>query len=118
MIFPLVFGNGLDPAEGPGLIFVDPIPTALVSMPGGAFLWVLFFLLLAVAAITSIIAIIEPIVAYAEDRWNMRRNIGCIPVRFYAWLIGLASVFSFNLWDRYLPTREGLSSSGIKQFLI
>ncbi len=102
MIFPLVFGNGLDPAEGPGLIFVT-IPTALVSMPGGAFFGVLFFLLLAVAAITSIIAIIEPIVAYAEDRWNMRRNIGCFLFGFIAWLIGLASVFSFNLWADIYP---------------
>ena len=102
MIFPLVFANGLDPAEGPGLIF-KTLPTAFVSMPGGAVFGALFFVLLAFAAITSIIAIIEPIVAYAEDRWHMRRKVGCVVFGFLAWLIGLASIFSFNLWRDVTP---------------
>jgi NSS family neurotransmitter:Na+ symporter len=34
MIFPIVFANGLDPAEGPGLIFTT-LPTAFAGMPGG-----------------------------------------------------------------------------------
>ncbi len=102
MIFPLVFKNGLDPAEGPGLIF-KTLPTAFVGMPGGAVFGAVFFLLLAFAAITSIIAIIEPIVAYAEDRWQMRRRNGCIVFGSLAWLIGLASVFSFNTLKDFAP---------------
>ena len=102
MIFPLVFQNGLDPGEGAGLIF-KTLPTAFVGMPGGAVFGALFFLLLAFAAITSIIAIIEPIVAYAEDRWGMRRRNGCIVFGFLAWLIGLASVVSFNILKDYSP---------------
>jgi neurotransmitter:Na+ symporter, NSS family len=98
MIFPLVFANGLDPAEGPGLIF-KTLPTAFAGMPGGQVFGALFFLLLAFAAITSLIAIIEPIVAYAGDRWNMQRRTACIVFGFLAWLIGIASVLSFNLWQ-------------------
>jgi NSS family neurotransmitter:Na+ symporter len=49
MIFPIVFTNGLDPAEGPGLIF-KTLPTAFVGMPGGAVFGALFFVLLAHAA--------------------------------------------------------------------
>jgi NSS family neurotransmitter:Na+ symporter len=97
MIFPIVFANGLDPAEGPGLIF-KTLPTAFVDMPGGAIFGALFFLLLAFAAITSIIAIIEPIVAYAEDRWHMRRTVACVVFGFLGWLIGIGSVLSFNIW--------------------
>ena len=102
MIFPLVFGNGLDPGSGPGLIF-RTLPTAFAGMSGGALFGTLFFLLLAFAAVTSIIAIIEPIVAYAEDKWGMRRRNGCIVFGFIAWAIGLATVFSFNIWTDVTP---------------
>jgi len=102
MIFPLVFANNLDPASGPGLIF-RTLPTAFAGMSGGAVFGALFFLLLAFAAITSIIAIIEPIVAYAEDKWGMRRRNGCLLFGFLAWAIGLATVFSFNAWAELRP---------------
>ncbi len=102
MIFPIVFANGLDPAEGPGLIFVT-LPTAFAGMPGGAVFGTFFFVLLGFAAITSIIAIIEPIVAYAEDRWQMQRKTGCIVFGFLAWLIGIGSVLSFNVWKDVTP---------------
>jgi NSS family neurotransmitter:Na+ symporter len=102
MIFPIVFANSLDPAEGPGLIF-KTLPTAFVDMPGGGVFGALFFVLLAFAAITSIIAIIEPIVAYAEDRWHVPRKVGCVVFGIVAWLIGLATIFSFNVWKDVTP---------------
>lgn len=102
MIFPLVFANGLDPASGPGLIF-RTLPTAFASMSGGVVFGVLFFILLAFAAVTSIIAIIEPIVAYAEDRWGMGRRMGCLIFGALAWALGLLTVFSFNAWSGFTP---------------
>ncbi len=102
MIFPLVFANNLDPGSGPGLIF-RTLPTAFAEMPGGALFGALFFILLAFAAITSIIAIIEPIVAFAEDRWSIRRGVGCVVFGFLAWAIGLVTVLSFNAWSDIRP---------------
>ena len=102
MIFPLVFVNGLDPAEGPGLIF-KTLPAAFVGMPGGRVFGALFFLLLAFAAITSIIAILEPIVAYAQDKWSMTRRTACVVFGFLAWVIGIGTVFSFNVWSGFTP---------------
>jgi len=102
MIFPIVFANGLDPAEGPGLIF-KTLPTAFVGMPGGAVFGALFFLLLAFAAITSIIAILEPIIAYAEDRWHMKRAMACGVFGLLGWALGIASVLSFNAWQDVTP---------------
>jgi len=102
MIFPLVFANSLDPGSGPGLIF-QTLPAAFAGMQGGAIFGALFFLLLAFAAVTSIIAIIEPIVSYAEGRWGIRRRNGCIVFGFLAWAIGLATVFSFNEWSGFHP---------------
>ena len=102
MIFPLVFGNDLDPGSGPGLIF-QTLPTAFADMPGGRVFGVVFFVLLAFAAVTSLIAIIEPIVRYAEDKWQMRRRNGVIVFGSLAWAIGLLTVFSFNIWSDVHP---------------
>ena len=71
-IFPIVFANGLDPAEGPGLIFVT-LPVAFGQMPWGRLFGTIFFLLLVVAAITSGIAVLEAVVAWAIDRFRVRR---------------------------------------------
>ncbi len=102
MIFPLVFGNNLDPGSGPGLIF-RTLPAAFADMPGGTIFGAMFFILLAFAAVTSLIAIIEPIVRFAEGKWNMRRRNGVLIFGALAWAIGLLTVFSFNIWADVYP---------------
>lgn len=102
MIFPLVFANGLDPASGPGLVF-QTLPTALADMAGGTIFGPLFFILLAFAAVTSIIALLEPIIAYAEDKLYMSRKVACVLFGVLAWAVGLATVFSFNIWSDVTP---------------
>ena len=102
MIFPLVFGNNLDPGSGPGLIF-RTLPMEFAEMPGGTIFGVIFFVLLAFAAVTSLIAIIEPIVHFAEGKWNMKRRNGVLVFGTLAWAIGLLTVFSFNIWADVHP---------------
>ncbi len=102
MIFPIVFANGLDPADGPSLIF-RTLPTAFVDMQGGAIFGALFFLLLAFAAVTSLIALINPIVQYSQDKWDWSRKKGAIVFGVITWAIGLASVLSFNAWANVTP---------------
>lgn len=97
-IFPLVFANGLDPAEGPGLIFVT-LPIAFAGMPFGAAFAALFFLLLLFAALSSAIALIEPMVARVAERPGARRARAAWLTGAVAWLIGIASVLSFNHWS-------------------
>jgi neurotransmitter:Na+ symporter, NSS family len=101
-IFPLVFANGLDPAEGPGLIFIT-LPIAFGQMPAGALFGALFFLLVLVSALTSSIAILEPMVSWAEEHDRMRRGPAAIVAGAAAWCVGLATVFSFNLWAGWFP---------------
>jgi NSS family neurotransmitter:Na+ symporter len=101
-IFPLVFANALDPAEGPGLIFVT-LPIAFGQMPAGALFGALFFLLVLVSALTSSIAILEPMVSWAEEHAWLKRGPAAIAAGVLAWLVGLATVFSFNLWAGWFP---------------
>ncbi len=101
-IFPLVFANGLDPAEGPGLIFVT-LPLAFGHMPAGALFGTIFFLLFIVSALTSSIAVLEPIVAWADEHRGMRRRVAAPLIGLLAWLLGLTTVFSFNIWSDLRP---------------
>ena len=66
-IFPIVFANGLDPAAGPGLVFVT-LPLAFGSISGGMILGVMFFALLIFAALTSSISLLAPVVEFVEER--------------------------------------------------
>lgn len=72
-IFPAVFAFGIEPGVGPGLVFVT-LPNVFNQMPGGYFFGVLFFVLLAVAALTSSISILEVVVAYFTEDLNMNRK--------------------------------------------
>jgi NSS family neurotransmitter:Na+ symporter len=120
-IFPLVFANGLDPAEGPGLIFVT-LPIAFGHMPGGAIFGTVFFLLLIVSALTSSIAVLEPVVAWADEKFQVSRKVSTPITGALAWLVGLTTVFSFNLWGDVHPldafeTFAGKSLFDIQDYL-
>lgn len=102
-IFPLVFAHGLDPASGPGLVFVT-LPLAFARMPLGAAAAAAFYLLLFVAALASAISMLELAVAPAVSRfgWPRRRAAWLLAAGCFA--AGLATVFSFNLWAHWRPT--------------
>ena len=95
-IFPLVFANGLTPADGPGLVF-NTLPLAFGQMPGGVFFSTLFFILLAFAAWTSAIGLMEPAVAWIVERFHRTRAQATVMIGLLIWLLGLGSVLSFNV---------------------
>ncbi|MBB3184122.1 NSS family neurotransmitter:Na+ symporter [Halomonas fontilapidosi] len=96
-IFALVFGAGLDPAEGPGLMFVT-LPLAFAEMPGGALVGGAFFILVLGAAISSSISLIEPVAAFLVERFDMTRPQAVTIMVIASWALGLLTVLSFNLW--------------------
>jgi len=96
MIFPLVFANGLDPAEGPGLVF-DTLPLAFGQMPGGVFFGTIFFVLLVFAAWTSAIGLMEPSVAWLVEQHGRSRSQAAIMIGLLIWAIGFGTVLSFNV---------------------
>lgn len=101
-VFPIVFANGLSPAEGPGLIFAT-LPVAFGQMPGGLIVAPLFFALMAIAALTSAITILETVVAAVEDysRWP-RWRISLV-LTAGLWVAGLGTVYSFNRLADFHP---------------
>ena len=100
-IFPLVFANGLDTNAGPGLIF-QTLPIAFGHMAGGALFGGLFFLLLVFAALTSAISLIEPAVAWLVENKNISRRRASVTIGMATWLVGLLTVFSYNIGQNWL----------------
>ena len=94
VIYPIVFAQGLDAGQGPGLIFVT-LPIAFGSMPGGVIVGTLFFVMLVFAAFTSTIAMIESVVAWLVESKGMQRLQACILSGAILWLMSLMTVASF-----------------------
>lgn len=97
-IFAIVFANELEPAAGPGLIF-QTLPIAFGQMPGGALFATLFFVLLAFAAWTSSISLVEPAVSWLIENTRLNRARAALLVGGVIWLIGIAVLLSFNNWS-------------------
>lgn len=101
-IFPIVFANGLEPGSGPGLIF-QTLPIAFGQMSGGLFFGMLFFILLTFAAWTSAISLLEPMVAWMVENHGFNRISATVWSGIGSWLLGLCSIFSFNIWSDFKP---------------
>lgn len=99
-IFPVVFGSALEPAAGPGLVFLT-LPLAFGQMPYGSFFATVFFVLLVFGAWTSAISLMEPIVTWLVERIGFGRVKAALLAGGGIWLLGVGSVLSFNVWSGY-----------------
>ncbi|MDJ0908361.1 MAG: sodium-dependent transporter [Woeseiaceae bacterium] len=114
VIFPLVFANGLSPGEGAGLVF-ETLPLAFGGMAGGTAFSTVFFVLLAFAAWTSALGLVEPAVAWLVEHYHKTRAQAAVMVGAVIWLVGLGSVFSFNLLsDLRFLVRVDTDGDGVK----
>jgi NSS family neurotransmitter:Na+ symporter len=100
VIFPLVFANGLDPADGPGLVFIT-LPLAFGQMPGGVFFATMFFVLLSFAAWTSAISLMEPAVAWVVEKFNRTRAQAAVMIGLLIWASGFGTALSFNVLSEF-----------------
>ena len=100
-IFPIVIQFAIEPSGGgPGMIFTA-LPLAFNQM--GAIFGLIFFALLAVAAWTSSISLLEPTTAFLVERTSLSRKAAAIGMAALTWVVGLVSVLSFNHWSHIRP---------------
>lgn len=106
-LFPVVFAAGLEPGAGPGLMFVT-LPIAFGNIALGQLFGLVFFLLVAVAAWSSAISMLEPAVAYGVERFKRSRVTVTAIIAALCWLVGMGTVLSFNLLSeaRFMVTDE------------
>ncbi|MEM1102556.1 MAG: sodium-dependent transporter [Pseudomonadota bacterium] len=101
-IFPLVFAFGLDPAGGPGLLFVT-LPIAFAQMPFGMVLGAVFFFLALFAALTSAISLLEAMTALGAEHGHNNRPAISIGTGLVCYILGIGSVLSFNVLKDFHP---------------
>lgn len=101
MIIPAVFAfSGGDKSalnQGPGLMFVT-LPKVFDSMPGGHIIGTVFFVLVALAALTSSISLMETIVHIVMEKAKLKRVPACLVVFGGSFLIGMLSVLGYSSW--------------------
>lgn len=96
-IYSLVFANHLEPNAGPGLIF-QTLPIAFGHMPWGNLIGTLFFMLVAFAAWTSAISLVEPTIAWVVENTQIKRLTACLILGVIVWLVGISVLLSFGIW--------------------
>lgn len=99
-IIPAVFAFGLDPAAGPGLLFVS-IPTVFAKMPGGYIFGILFFLSVVFAGFSSSVSMLEPAVEGFMDKTGFSRGKAVLLLSIVAFLVGLpmdVDMSKFGTW--------------------
>lgn len=93
IIFPTSFAFGIEPSQGAGLVFMA-LPAAFSAMPLGGVFGGLFFILLAIAALTSTVSLLEVPVAYAMDKWRLSRNKAALWTTVLCCIVGVPSALS------------------------
>lgn len=95
IIFPTTFSFGIDQAQGPGLVFVA-LPAAFSAMPLGSLFGGLFFVLLAIAALTSAVSLLEVPVAFVMERWGWSRTRAVWVLTVLCFILGVPSALSLG----------------------
>ncbi len=117
IIFPACFSFGVSPSSGPNLLFVT-LPNVFNDMPLGRFWGSLFFLFMTFAAMSTVIAVFENIIAsLMELLGKERRNVirWGIPAII---LLSMPCVLGFNLWSDIHPLGEGTIILDLEDFLV
>ncbi len=99
-IFPAVFAFGMDPAAGPGLVFIT-FPAVFAQLPAGQFFLILFFALLVIAALTSAISLLEVPVAYFMRKFSWTRKKATWTIGSIIFFFGIPSSLSMGPWSGF-----------------
>lgn len=117
IIFPSCFAYGVDAGAGPGLIFVS-LPVMFNHMAGGRFWSALFFLLMSFAAMSTVIAVFETILANAIDTRGWSRQKAALATGVTVALLSLPCCLGFNLWSAFQPFGKESCVLDLEDFIV
>ena len=96
IIFPACFAFGVEPGSGPGLVFIT-LPNVFDQMPLGQLWCTLFFLFMSCAALSTVIAVFENIMAFSIDQWGVSRKKSCLVNGALIFVLSLPCLLGFNV---------------------
>ena len=117
VIFPSCFAFGLNPGEGPGLVFVT-LPNIFNRMPGGRLWGTLFFVFMSFAALSTIIAVFQNILSFSEDLWGWSRKKAVLVNGILLAVLSVPCVLGFNVWSGIQPLGDGSTIQDLEDFLV
>ncbi len=101
IIFPACFAFGVSPDSGPNLVFIT-LPLVFQQMPFGQIWGTLFFLFMAFAALSTVIAVFENIIRFSMDEWNVSRRRSIVVNGLLLLVLSLPCVLGFNVLSDWI----------------
>ncbi len=117
IIFPACFTFGVEPTAGPSLLF-ESMARVFNNMAGGRLWGTFFFLFMFFAAMTTIVAVFENILACAQDLFGVKRVKGCIILGIVVLVCSVPCALGFNLWSDVVPFATGSSILDLEDFIV
>lgn len=117
IIFPACFSFGVNPGEGPGLVFVT-LPNIFNQMAGGRIWGTLFFVFMTFAALSTIIAVFENTVSFMIDLKGWSRKKSVIFNGILIAVLSIPCVLGFNVWSGFAPFGAGSTIQDLEDFIV
>ena len=117
IIIPACFAYGINPGAGPSLLFIT-LPNVFNQMPGGVIWEVLFFIFMAFAALSTVIAVYENIIAMTMDLFNCSRKRASLVNLFVIAVLSMPAVLGYNVLSGVQPLGAGTTIMDLEDFIV
>ncbi len=117
IIFPACFAYGVKPDAGPSLIF-QTLPNVFNNMPGGRIWGSLFFVFMIFAALSTVFAVLENIIACIMDLTGWNRKLASLVSGIGVFLLSLPCILGFSVWSGFVPFAEGSTIMDLEDFIV
>ena len=117
IIFPACFAYGVDVDSGPSLIFIT-LPNIFNNIPLGRLWGSLFFVFMSFAALSTVLAVFEEIIACTVDLFGWGRKKACLINGILLFVLSLPCCLGFNILSGIQPMGEGSSIMDLEDFIV
>ena len=119
IVIPATFVFPVEGAQvgGPGLIF-QTLPNIFANIKGGQILGALFFLFMIFAAMSTVTAVFENIIAFGMDKWGWSRKKSCLITLLSLCVLVLPCIFGFSIWSGFEPLGANTNIMDLEDFIV
>ena len=117
IIFPACFTYGQEVGAGPALLF-DTMATVFNKMNGGRWWGALFFLFMVFAAMSTVFAVFENILACVREMTGWNRRKGSVVCGIGIFILSLTTALGYNVWSDFHPFSAGTNVLDLWDFIV